>query len=1176
MYPNLVSAQDEQITPEEIERAREIRQSLNQQGLLQQVSDVPTSQLDGSVTFVDYSSYNGDNLSVSTSGARGSDFSEDGSRFYILGRTSANILEYHLSDPWNIESGDLERQFSISSEMGTGDQSANAANGFYIRKDGRRMWVFNRTEIWEYSLSDRWNISSASQTGYRDLSNTVVRGHDFDFSPDGRFLYVDDRVEEVIHQYRLSNTWDVESASHIRALDISSQQSAVRGVQFSPGGKRMFLNDTGRNEVLEYFLSDSYNIGSASFSGAYNYSSQTTSGEGFSMRHDNGSMFYVTSTSEERVYQYRIRALDSDESSMDSSSGEVVANGIRSSRITVEARTSSGERIEGLEIDLEANRGGVDIDNVNDVTNSDGVARFDVSSTSVQNVTFTARGLGTTIDQNVSVEFISLDADESGMARNREKVVANGSATARITVTARDGDGDTLEDLEIDLDANSDNVDIDEIRSETDSDGEAVFEVSNSVAETVTFSANSQGTTINETINIRFVTVNAEESEVTSNRQKVQANSTESSTITVIARDEDGDELAGVDISLIPDGGDSDIEALRDETDSDGEIQFRVTNSQPEVVEYRARGAGVTISDRVTVNFIPIDASESDVSISRRKVLANGSAEAIITVTARDEDGDPFSNIRINLSQSGGESTIREIQPETDSDGIAIFRIRSNNTGSVTYSASALGVTIDETVTAQFVTVDPAQSTVSVDPPEVQANGSEESRIIVTTRDGDGDDLNGARVVIEALNGSSSIDNTEKVTDENGQAIFLATNGTPQIVDYRITAEGREFPETVSVGFIPIAPVALSANNIQTRQFRANWEVVSGSESYLIDVATDSSFNNLVSSYNALDVGNVTSAVIDNLNPGTTYLYRVRATKDGLIGANSQRIQTTTFPETPQASAASERNALKFTANWQAAEGARKYRLDVATDPDFNNILSNYNNRDVGDVQRFTVSNLETGTNYYYRVRSEAGPRTSPSSNTVETSTLTISADNSELTSDQLRVLANGEQSNELQITVKSESGVLLEGLIVEITQTEGSSEIEEVQPVTNAEGIATFAITSTTAGPVVYSVSVVGTDLGEISVEFLPNEGVLRLGDNFPNPFVGQTILPVTVPQRMMVELTVYSALGVPVRTVLDEELNTGYYEIPFRANELAAGVYFYRLIADGDIKTQKMVLVK
>src|SRR5690625_501250 len=58
-------------------------------------------------------------------------------------------------------------------------------------------------------------------------------------------------------------------------------------------------------------------------------------------------------------------------------------------------------------------------------------------------------------------------------------------------------------------------------------------------------------------------------------------------------------------------------------------------------------------------------------------------------------------------------------------------------------------------------------------------------------------------------------------------------------------------------------------------------------------------------------------------------MYRVRAVSDGLIGANSGTIATTTYPDTPVVSEATDRNALKFRANWNAAEGAESYRVDL-------------------------------------------------------------------------------------------------------------------------------------------------------------------------------------------------------------------------------------------------------
>ena len=56
----------------------------------------------------------------------------------------------------------------------------------------------------------------------------------------------------------------------------------------------------------------------------------------------------------------------------------------------------------------------------------------------------------------------------------------------------------------------------------------------------------------------------------------------------------------------------------------------------------------------------------------------------------------------------------------------------------------------------------------------------------------------------------------------------------------------------------------------------ASWVGVTGATGYRLDVSTDYSFSSYVNGYRDLDVGNVTGTVVTNLNPGTTYHYRVR------------------------------------------------------------------------------------------------------------------------------------------------------------------------------------------------------------------------------------------------------------------------------------------------------------
>lgn len=58
-----------------------------------------------------------------------------------------------------------------------------------------------------------------------------------------------------------------------------------------------------------------------------------------------------------------------------------------------------------------------------------------------------------------------------------------------------------------------------------------------------------------------------------------------------------------------------------------------------------------------------------------------------------------------------------------------------------------------------------------------------------------------------------------------------------------------------------------------------------------------------------------------------------------------------------------------FVANWEEAEGALGYLLDVSTDPEFETYLEGYQNLDVGNVTSYLVDNLEPGTPCFYRIR---------------------------------------------------------------------------------------------------------------------------------------------------------------------------------------------------------------
>jgi hypothetical protein len=105
-----------------------------------------------------------------------------------------------------------------------------------------------------------------------------------------------------------------------------------------------------------------------------------------------------------------------------------------------------------------------------------------------------------------------------------------------------------------------------------------------------------------------------------------------------------------------------------------------------------------------------------------------------------------------------------------------------------------------------------------------------------------------------------------------------------QAVDHAFAGSGFAEEQVISVGNVPdppTAPAALPATHKGINTFRANWEASAGGESYNLDVATDSGFENIVFGYDNLDVGNVTGFRVLGLEMNTIYYFRVRAFNAG-------------------------------------------------------------------------------------------------------------------------------------------------------------------------------------------------------------------------------------------------------------------------------------------------------
>jgi len=84
------------------------------------------------------------------------------------------------------------------------------------------------------------------------------------------------------------------------------------------------------------------------------------------------------------------------------------------------------------------------------------------------------------------------------------------------------------------------------------------------------------------------------------------------------------------------------------------------------------------------------------------------------------------------------------------------------------------------------------------------------------------------------------------------------------------------------------------------------------------------------------------------------------------------------------------------------------------------------------------------------------------------------------------------------------------------------------------------------------------------------------ELLQNYPNPFNPSTTIKFTIPQSSVVTLKVFNTLGQEVKTLINQNMESGAHSISFDATDLNSGVYFYKLDAGQFSDVRKMTLIK
>ncbi|NOU96127.1 hypothetical protein GC093_23295 [Paenibacillus sp. LMG 31456] len=527
---------------------------------------------------------------------------------------------------------------------------------------------------------------------------------------------------------------------------------------------------------------------------------------------------------------------------------KVTADGKDVSTIRVTLLDASGRPVSGKTVSLFAGGSSVIQAVYGGVSRENGVAQFLVTNTAAEQVAYTAlvAADGITLAQRATVSFEtkaggaveqpSVSLLKSSIAASPSTLPANGTSSATVTVTLKDANGRPVTGKQVKLTQDGASLIEPQNGALSDAQGIAVFKVKSLIAGQVTYAASADNVTLAQTAVVTFQTVSASgtpvasvtRSTVTASPERVTADGSSYSVVTVTLRNAVGYPVASKTVQLKADGGNSVITSLNGGvSDEYGQVFFRVKNAFAEQVIYSAKEMidNVGIAQTATVTFLANAGSGTSVtSVTRStivaspdKVAADGVSYSTITVVLRNTNGQPVSGKKVQLTAVGGSSSIVPLNEGTSNlSGEASFQVRNANPEQVTYRAKDITdqVSIAQSAVVTYLanagtggqTTSVARSSMTASPLSIIANGTEMSTITVTLRNANGQPVSGKTVKLSASSGSSVVDTIQAVSNERGQAVFKVKNSIVEQVTYTAVDETDRvrIAETATVTFKPI------------------------------------------------------------------------------------------------------------------------------------------------------------------------------------------------------------------------------------------------------------------------------------------------------------------------------------------------------------------------------------
>ncbi|QBY42687.1 Invasin [Arsenophonus nasoniae] len=793
----------------------------------------------------------------------------------------------------------------------------------------------------------------------------------------------------------------------------------------------------------------------------------------------------------------------------------IVANGVATSTVTLVLKDTNDNLIGGQQIDFTSSLANSQITTAKET--SEGVYSATLTGTQAGETTIGVKVNGSALNMKEATKVTLIadstkpGADKSKLAADPNHIVANRTDFSTVKLTLKDVNGNPItgHKAKVRFSTSLANSKFDEIVEENS--GVYSAKLTGTMAGETTI-----GVTVNDVVlNVTpvIITLTADSSKLGADKSKLEANPTRIvangkavSTVKLTLKDINGNAIPGLkdkvkfNTSLV----NSEIVGVTEESNGVYTAKLTGTTAGETTVGVEVNGKSLNVSQMVKVTLIADStqpsAEKSNLVANPTSIVADGKISSTITLELKDVNGNPIAGQGVTFEHNLAGSQIGKVTDK--GNGVYEALLVGKKAGQATISVGVNGELLVGKKTAVTLIADSSHpggdhSKLEVEPAMIVANGVDASTLKLTLKDVNGNPIAGQKV---EFNSNLKNSHVKEIKDE-GKGIYTAkltgTTAGEASIDVIVNDAVLQIKNT--------AKVTLTADNSKPGENNSKLEaepttIVADGETYstlrltLLDVNDNPlagqkvEFNSNLNNSHAKEIKDEGKGIYTAKLIGTTAgeaSIEVKVNDAVLQIKNSAKVTLTADSSKPSLEKSKlTATPLTIVANGKDSATLRLSLVDINANPitgykgkvKFNTSLEHSKVSEIIEESNGVYTAKLTGTqagNSNITVKFNELELNFPAAVTV---TLTPDSDNpsvekSKLVADPTTIVADGEKTSNLTLTLMDANNNPITGQKVEFTTNLANSEFDKVKE--NDKGIYTAKLKGKTAGVTTIKVKV-------------------------------------------------------------------------------------------------------